>query len=44
MFAGGGERLEGAKYYWFFTILMIATAIVFVPYSLLYKGKIYLQE
>ena len=43
-FAGGGERLEGARYYWFFTVLMIATALIFIPYSLLYKGKTYLQE
>ena len=43
-FAGGGERLEGARYYWFFTVLMIVTALIFIPYSLLYKGKAYLQE
>lgn len=43
-FAGGGERLEGAAYYWFFTILMFITAIVFIPYAWLYKGETILQE
>ena len=43
-FAGGGERLEGASYYWFFTILMFITAVVFIPYACLYRGETILQE
>ena len=43
-FAGGGERLEGANYYWFFTILMFITAILFIPYAWLYRGENVLQE
>ena len=43
-FAGGGERLEGANYYWFFTILMFITAILFIPYAYLYRGENVLQE
>ncbi len=43
VFAGGGERLEGASYYWFFTVLMFITAIIFVPYACLYRGKTILQ-
>ncbi len=43
-FAGGGERLEGASYYWFFTILMFITALIFIPYACLYRGETILQE
>ena len=43
-FAGGGERIEGANYLWFFTILMFITAILFIPYACLYKGEDVLQE
>lgn len=43
-FAGGGERLEGADYYWFFTILMFITALLFIPYAWLYRGETILQE
>jgi POT family proton-dependent oligopeptide transporter len=43
-FAGGGERLEGASYYWFFTSLMFITAIIFMPYAFFYRGKTILQE
>lgn len=42
--AGGGTRLEGAAYFWFFTKLMLATAILFIPYAMFYKEKTYLQE
>ena len=40
---GGGTKLEGATYFWFFTALMAATALLFIPFSLLYKEKTYLQ-
>lgn len=43
-FAGGGERLEGASYYWFFTILMFITALLFIPYAWFYRGETILQE
>ncbi len=41
--AGGGAKLEGAAYFWFFTKLMLLTAILFVPYALLYRERNYLQ-
>lgn len=41
--AGGGSKLEGAAYYWFFTKLMLITAILFVPFAVLYKPRTYLQ-
>jgi len=42
--AGGGLRLEGAAYFWFFTILMLVTALLFIPFSFLYKPRTYLQD
>ena len=41
---GGGTKLEGATYFWFFTGLMAAVAILFIPFSLFYKEKTYLQS
>ena len=42
--AGGGETLEGAGYYWFFTKLMLITAVIFVPFAMLYKPHTYLHD
>jgi POT family proton-dependent oligopeptide transporter len=39
----GSTKLEGAAYYWFFTALMLGTAIVFVPVAKLYRGRTYIQ-
>ena len=36
--------LHGAAYFWFFTWLMLGTAVAFVPYALLYRPKTYLQD
>ena len=41
---GGQTNLEGSDYFWFFTWLMLGTAIVFVFVALLYKPKTYLHE
>ncbi len=38
-YAGGGTRMEGASYFWFFTRLMLVTAIIFIPYALFYKKE-----
>lgn len=43
-YAGGQTSLEGANYFWFFTILMLITSILFIPFSLCYKTKTYLQQ
>ncbi len=43
-FSGGQTRLHGAEYFWFFTWLMLGTAMAFVPYALLYRPKTYLQD
>lgn len=37
--AGGIYKLEGANYFWFFTGLMLATSIIFVPVSRQFKLK-----
>ena len=41
---GGATVLAGASYFWFFTWLMLGTAVLFVPVGYLYKPKTYLQE
>lgn len=43
-FVGGQTKLQGAAYFWFFTWLMLGTAVAFVPYALLYRPKTYLQD
>ncbi|MDA7532584.1 hypothetical protein N8521_03395, partial [Akkermansiaceae bacterium] len=41
---GGGTELEGASYFRFFTMLMLITAFIFVPFAYFYKEKTYLQS
>ena len=41
---GGGETLSGSSYFWFFTWVMLGTAILFVPVGWLYRPHTYLQE
>lgn len=43
-FVGGQTRLNGAAYFRFFTWLMLATAVIFVPYACLYRERTWLQE
>ena len=42
--AGGLYRMEGATYFWFFTLLMTATAVIFVPVAILYKPTVIDEE
>ena len=42
-FSGGQTKLEGAAYYRFFMWLMLGTFLIFVPFSMLYKPRTYLQ-
>lgn len=39
----GRTFLEGANYFWFFTLLMFATALVFVAWSQFYRGRTFIQ-
>jgi len=40
---GGAETLRGASYFWFFTWVMLGTAILFVPVACFYRPRTYLQ-
>jgi POT family proton-dependent oligopeptide transporter len=40
----GTSRLEGASYYWFFTILMLVAAVIFVAFASRYRGQTYIQD
>jgi len=40
----GTSKLPGASYYWFFTIAMIVTAVLFIPLARWYKPKEYIQD
>ncbi|RIK83850.1 MAG: MFS transporter [Planctomycetota bacterium] len=39
----GSQVLEGANYYWFFTGIMLAAALLFVLWSQFYRGRVYIQ-
>jgi POT family proton-dependent oligopeptide transporter len=43
-FVGGLVKLEGASYFWFFTIVMLGAASVFVVVAKLYKPKEYFHD
>ncbi len=38
-FTGGGTKLNGAEYFWFFTKLMLGAAVAFIPFSFFYKYR-----
>lgn len=44
IFSGGQVRLQGADYFWFFSALMGATALIFIPFAMIYRPKSYLQD
>ncbi|MEK6249961.1 MAG: hypothetical protein N2C12_17385, partial [Planctomycetales bacterium] len=41
---GGGDKLAGATYYWFFTAVMLGTAVLFIGVAFFYQPREYLQE
>jgi POT family proton-dependent oligopeptide transporter len=41
---GGATTLAGDDYFWFFTWIMLGTAVLFLPVAYLYKPHTYLQE
>ena len=43
-FVGGQTKLEGASYFWFFTWVMLGTAVLFVIVAKLYKPRTYLHD
>lgn len=40
----GSSKLAGASYYWFFTLLMLGTALVFIFVARFYKEQNYIQD
>lgn len=42
--ASGTSRLPGAQYYWFFTGLMLAAAVIFIPLALTFRERAYIQD
>jgi len=40
----GTSKLEGADYYWFFTVAMLAAAVLFSIVGKFYREKTYIQE
>ena len=44
VFSGGQTKLMGASYFWFFTAMMLLTALAFIPYAIFYKPRTYLQD
>lgn len=40
----GTSKLAGASYYWFFTVMMLITAIIFIFVAAGYREKTYIQD
>jgi POT family proton-dependent oligopeptide transporter len=40
----GSRKLPGASYYWFFTVLMFVTTLLFCVYASFYREKTYIQD
>jgi POT family proton-dependent oligopeptide transporter len=40
----GSSKLAGADYFWFFTLLMLITAIAFIFIANTYREKTYIQK
>jgi proton-dependent oligopeptide transporter, POT family len=40
----GTSKLPGASYYWFFTILMLITSVLFCVYAMFYQEKTFIQD
>ncbi len=41
--ADGTSKLAGASYYWFFVVMMVITAFLFIFVTKNYKGKVHIQ-
>ena len=39
----GTSKLDGADYYWFFTAVMLVTAVGFIFVAKTYRGQTYIQ-
>ena len=43
-FSGGQSKLEGAAYFRYFTWLVIATTLLFIPFAFFYRPRTYLHD
>ncbi len=43
-FCGGQSKLEGAAYFRFFTWLVLATTVLYIPFAFFYRPKTYLHD
>lgn len=43
-FSGGQSKLEGAAYFRFFTWLVLATTVIYVPFAVFYRPRTYLHD
>jgi POT family proton-dependent oligopeptide transporter len=43
-FSGGQSKLEGAAYFRFFTWLVLATTVLYIPFAFFYRPKSYLHD
>lgn len=43
-FSGGQSKLEGAAYFRFFTWLVLATTVIFIPFAWFYRPRSYLHD
>ena len=43
-FCGGQSKLEGAAYFRFFTWLVLATTLLFIPFAWIYRPRTYLHD
>jgi POT family proton-dependent oligopeptide transporter len=40
----GSSKLEGPSYYWFFTVVMLVTSVLFIFVAMAYREKSYIQD
>ena len=43
-FSGGQSKLEGSAYFRFFTWLILATTVIFIPFAWFYRPRTYLHD
>ena len=43
-FSGGQSKLEGADYFRFFTWLVLAATLIYIPFAYFYRPKTYLHD
>jgi POT family proton-dependent oligopeptide transporter len=40
----GSSKLEGARYFWFFSGTMLVTALIFIPLAIMFKERTYTED